>query len=591
MPDSLPIISDSDFVTHYIRKSPHMMWFLGAGTSVSAGMPTATDIIWDLKTSYYCAQENQEIQRHDIHNLSVRGKIQAYMDSKGFPALWSSEEYSFYFDLFFGNDYSAQQQYIRKILSPDKISLNIGQKILAALIGLGDVRVVFTTNFDSILEQAFSYVNGKNLSPFHIEGSYAALDALNNENYPIYVKLHGDFQYQSIKNLKQDLVDNDLKLQECFIKAANRFGLVVSGYSGRDKNVMSMLHNSLSQAGAFPHGIYWVVRDVTRDISENIKEFVCAASKLGINAFIVESGNFDILLNKIWRQVQEKPDEVDSKIKRMRSKIVSIPLPKQGTQFPIIRMNALPITSIIGNYAEVQTRRHIRYDEFKELAEKFPNRVISVKTDKILACGSSDDFNQSFSTFGILSITRCQNKEMRDSILSSTIVKSLCENALALSLAADKPLILRKRFNQYYIIVDKSKINDPKLNPLKDALQYQGRPGYISGGVKDIRGVSWCESVRVDLETRNSKSWLMLRPDIWIEPDAQRENCSSFLRQKRNYRLNRTANDLLSAWVKILIGELDAKEHCLTCFPDKEFNISFTINSRNAFSRKVVAHV
>lgn len=79
------------------------MWFLGAGTSRTAGLPTATDIIWDLKHRYYCLHENQDLQSHDINNSAIKQKIQAYMDSKGFPALWSPEEYSFYFDLTFGN--------------------------------------------------------------------------------------------------------------------------------------------------------------------------------------------------------------------------------------------------------------------------------------------------------------------------------------------------------------------------------------------------------------------------------------------------------------------------------------------------------
>lgn len=102
------------------------MWFLGAGTSRTAGMPTATDIIWNLKRRYYCVQENQEIQRYDIHKSAVKQRIQSYMDSLGFPALWSNEEYSFYFQLLFGDDYSSQQTYISKVLAAERISLNVG---------------------------------------------------------------------------------------------------------------------------------------------------------------------------------------------------------------------------------------------------------------------------------------------------------------------------------------------------------------------------------------------------------------------------------------------------------------------------------
>src|SRR5438045_3250851 len=34
-----------------------LAWFLGAGTSAVAGLPTATDIIWGLKRRYYCREE------------------------------------------------------------------------------------------------------------------------------------------------------------------------------------------------------------------------------------------------------------------------------------------------------------------------------------------------------------------------------------------------------------------------------------------------------------------------------------------------------------------------------------------------------
>ena len=103
---------EHNFIRHFVQNAPQLMWFLGAGASRTAGMPTATDIIWDLKRKYYCLQENQDLQTHDINKQAIRRKIQDYLDSKGFPALWSAEEYSFYFDLTFGEDYGSQQKYI-----------------------------------------------------------------------------------------------------------------------------------------------------------------------------------------------------------------------------------------------------------------------------------------------------------------------------------------------------------------------------------------------------------------------------------------------------------------------------------------------
>lgn len=59
-------------------------------------MPTAADIIWDLKQRYYCLHENQDVQAHNVNNRAVREKIQSYLDSKGFPAANAPDEYPFY---------------------------------------------------------------------------------------------------------------------------------------------------------------------------------------------------------------------------------------------------------------------------------------------------------------------------------------------------------------------------------------------------------------------------------------------------------------------------------------------------------------
>src|SRR5436190_10780856 len=155
--------SESAFLAHFVQNAPQVMWFLGAGTSRTAGMPTATDITWDLKRRYYCLKENQDLQSHNINNQGIKRKIQDYVDSKGFPRFGSPEEYSFYFELRFADDYASQQRYISDQLDSKKISLNIGHRVLAALLEMALARVVFTTNFDEVLETAFSSVAGKPL--------------------------------------------------------------------------------------------------------------------------------------------------------------------------------------------------------------------------------------------------------------------------------------------------------------------------------------------------------------------------------------------------------------------------------------------
>ena len=83
------------------------------------------------------------------------------------------------------------------------------------MLSSGLMRVVFTTNFDSVIEKAVAEVGSKSLSAYHLEGSHSANDALNNEEYPIYCKLHGDFRYDSLKNLSSDLATQNEHLSQC----------------------------------------------------------------------------------------------------------------------------------------------------------------------------------------------------------------------------------------------------------------------------------------------------------------------------------------------------------------------------------------
>jgi SIR2-like domain len=80
------------------------------------------------------------------------------------------------------------------------------------MLSSGLSRIAFTTNFDSIVEKAVAEVSGNSLSAYHIEGSRSAIQALNNEEFPFYCKLHGDFRYDSVKNLAADLATQNGEL-------------------------------------------------------------------------------------------------------------------------------------------------------------------------------------------------------------------------------------------------------------------------------------------------------------------------------------------------------------------------------------------
>ena len=119
--------------TSLFRARPqNIAWFLGAGASRSAGLPTATDIIWDFKRQHYYREENQELERQDLQNEAVQARIQSFMDARSFPAQWADSEYAIYIQEIFSTDRERQRSYLRAILSEERVSLSVGNQVLGA---------------------------------------------------------------------------------------------------------------------------------------------------------------------------------------------------------------------------------------------------------------------------------------------------------------------------------------------------------------------------------------------------------------------------------------------------------------------------
>jgi len=578
-------MNEFDFLKHFIANSNQFMWFLGAGTSRTAGMPTATDIVWDLKLKYYCQAENQDIQKHDINNETVRKRIQSYMDSQGFPQQWSAEEYSFYFELTFGTDYSAQQKYLIDTLSTKKISLNVGHRALAGLMAQEKTKIVFTTNFDEVIETAYSRVSSNVLTPYHLEGSYAALDAYNNDRFPLYAKIHGDFRYKSVKNLSQDLLSNDLEIQKCFLAAASRYGMIISGYSGRDNNVMSMFESAIDQNNAFSAGLFWTVPSI-RNIDPIVQKFIKNAVDKGINAHIVETGTFDSMLSKIWKQIPDRNIDLDKKVRTAMTKSVNIPMGSLGNSFPVLRLNALPITSVPENCALVKTHTPLSMVEVKERVTKNQANAQVSKTDRVLAFGSTDEIKKALGEDIIQAIEPYKIEEVVDLIVHSTGHHSFFERALVKALAHDKPLKVVHDFG-WVIRVDHLKLNDPKLDVLKTALEDKyGNKGQLSGSVPRSQNTFWSEAVAIKLEKQNGQLLVTLTPMIWIDPRNERGNHKEFTKGKTGGRYNPKTSKLLDAWITVLLGDAKNSDVEITCNPNTDYPATFKINTRTIYSRR-----
>ena len=143
------------------------------------------------------------------------------------------------------------------------------------------------------------------------------------------------------------------------------------------------------------------------------------------------------------------------------------------------------------------------------------------------------------------------------------------------------------RFTKEKIIIsiNHKEVNNQLLQPLKDALAFKGKPGFISGTVPKLSETFWAEALSIKIEERNGSLWLLIRPDIWVMPLANREYATDFLHNKKIHRYNNVSYHLLDAWIRVLFGFLGTGQDVrLTCFTDTDYAPTFSINTSTAFS-------
>jgi hypothetical protein len=511
----------------------------------------------------------------------------------GFPDEGDPGEYTTYFQKIFGEDRERQRQYISAMLSEDKVTLSIGNRVLGALLATGRTRVVFTTNFDTVVERAVAEVSGRSLTAYHLEGAASANNALSNDEFPFYCKLHGDFRYDSIKNLQADLAKQNDDLLKAMLNAANRFGFIVSGYSGRDDSVMGLFRSALKTHNPFPHGFFWTTMKGAR-ILPAVTDLIEEAREAGVKAELVEVETFDALMLRLWRNIDDKEAEIDAKVKKSRIGAVSIPLPAPG-KGSIIRMNAVPIGALPIHCQALSFRSEKEWTDLRAATSATKGQLLFTKADSVLC-------------WGLESLVTIQFKDVRTiapydlsakiaDIQQNLQIKGFLEEALCHALVRDKPLLTRSTKSGSYLIADAHSDDQSAFQKLYGEV---GKPfGKIAGMFTSVNEfhpdpeqIHWSEAVRISIEFVDGLPWLLIDPDVWIWPPRARRDAAKFLDERRGDRYNGAYNAILDAWFAVLFGEDDRPPSVmLTAFDSGTAveNPSFSIGTGAAYSRRLAS--
>jgi hypothetical protein len=279
--------------------------FLGSGASVNSGIPTGGDLVWHFKREILSSKGTINARKFtDLKIESNKRIIQSYFDERGDSKI--SNPYSHYFKECYP-DPLVRKEFLTEIVRDKKPS--IGFLCLSALVESSKFNVVWTTNFDDLIEKAISGLNYKSCQIVSPENASSVNNYRND--IPTVVKLHGDFRYDPLQNTDEELQKLESSLHEYFLNASSNRGLLVVGYSGSDESVMTTIEKALEKPNAFPKGLIWCIPKGVQP-SEALNNLIEKANKQNSRSGFLEIDSFDYFLYEIYKTCELVNGNIDS---------------------------------------------------------------------------------------------------------------------------------------------------------------------------------------------------------------------------------------------------------------------------------------
>jgi hypothetical protein len=136
---------------------------------------------------------------------------------------------------------------------------------IAQLVKDGFIRVIITTNFDRLLENA---IREAGVEPTVISSEDDLVGAVPLAHSRCYViKLHGDYLDTRIRNTESELATYSAQVNQLLDRIFDEYGLIVSGWSGEWD---SGLRSAITRAPSRRYPFFWTVRGAAKSTAEDI---------------------------------------------------------------------------------------------------------------------------------------------------------------------------------------------------------------------------------------------------------------------------------------------------------------------------------
>jgi len=327
--------------------TPNFALLIGAGASVSSGVKPSCQMVGEWRQQMH--QQSKTVE-----------PLEKWLQGQNWYE--DEEEYSILFEKVY-DQRSQRRIYIEECVKNAKPSW--GYIYLANMIAHGYFNVIFTPNFDDLLNEAcFVYADCRPIVCAH---DSAVVDIRVTSVRPKILKLHGDYLYNSIKNTIRETETLEKNMRDKFMQFAREYGLVVAGYAGNDRSIMDILDGMLMSGGYFPNGLYWCVRSndtVNRKVERLLRRE---------NAYWVEIEGFDEFMAELHESLElTLPNAVGDPYKATTERLNRfVSLPTNITN-PVIREDMKQLEDQIRRFEQVVLGKGTT----KESDELVPNRLL-----------------------------------------------------------------------------------------------------------------------------------------------------------------------------------------------------------------------
>ncbi len=334
-------------LAYFIREAkennkPMPIFFLGAGASLTAGIPLANEISKNILNTY---GDNPRIKKLDVSEQNYANLMNCLSTTQRNTLL---------------------KNYI------DSAKINVTHLYLAQMLDEGYIDYILTVNFDNIMLKALSLYN---IFPPTYDMAILKDHTTSKPHEKSVIYLHGQHHGLWLLNTPEEMKKVDKTIPPILHSIKDARPWVFIGYSGNDP-----IFNHIKELGRFDNELYWVAYK-NNDPDLHVKEFLNQKLK---GAYVIKGYDSDSFMLQLNNELKlSQPDIINkpfSSLKQTINNIVDI----DNTEHYIGVKKRLDRTKVnIDNAIETYEKNH-EVDENAKLKEKITEIIISNNFDNII---------------------------------------------------------------------------------------------------------------------------------------------------------------------------------------------------------------